>query len=99
MTTEPGLVVTDRLAEAMALVAEAVGRDTLVDEVVDDRALVFLLEVPHLQVATQRDGDALGMNFKFMPELDWQFGYPFSIALMLVFTGFVLLIFRWKKWL
>ena len=40
-----------------------------------------------------------GMNFKFMPELDWQFGYPFSIALMLVFTGFVLLIFRWKKWL
>jgi len=40
-----------------------------------------------------------GMNFKFMPELDWQFGYPFSIALMLVFTGLVLLIFRWKKWL
>ena len=30
-----------------------------------------------------------GMNFKFM----------LSIALMLVFTGFVLLIFRWKKWL
>ena len=40
-----------------------------------------------------------GMNFKFMPELDWQFSYPFSIALMLVFTGLVLLIFRWKKWL
>ena len=40
-----------------------------------------------------------GMNFKFMPELDWTFGYPFSIALMLVFTGLVLLIFRLKKWL
>ena len=40
-----------------------------------------------------------GMNFKFMPELDWTFGYPFSIALMLVFTGIVLLIFRLKKWL
>ena len=40
-----------------------------------------------------------GMNFKCMPELDWTFGYPFSIALMLVFTGIVLLIFRLKKWL
>ncbi|MBE6325407.1 MAG: magnesium/cobalt transporter CorA [Bacteroidales bacterium] len=40
-----------------------------------------------------------GMNFKFMPELNWTFGYPFSIALMLVFTGIVLLIFRLKKWL
>ena len=40
-----------------------------------------------------------GMNFKYMPELDWTFGYPFSIALMLVFTGIVLLIFRLKKWL
>ena len=40
-----------------------------------------------------------GMNFEFMPELSWKFGYPFSIALMLVFTGLVLLIFRLKKWL
>ena len=40
-----------------------------------------------------------GMNFQFMPELSWKLGYPFSIALMLVFTGLVLLIFRLKKWL
>lgn len=40
-----------------------------------------------------------GMNFDIMPELHWNFGYPFAIALMLVFTGLVLLIFRWKKWL
>ena len=40
-----------------------------------------------------------GMNFKNMPELDWQLGYPFSIALMIVFTLIVLLIFRLKKWL
>ena len=40
-----------------------------------------------------------GMNFDFMPELHWNLGYPFSIALMLVFTGIVLLIFRLKKWL
>ena len=40
-----------------------------------------------------------GMNFKNMPELDWQLGYPFSIGLMVVFTLIVLLIFRLKKWL
>ncbi len=40
-----------------------------------------------------------GMNFKVMPELEWTFGYPFSIGLMIVFTLIVLLIFKLKKWL
>lgn len=40
-----------------------------------------------------------GMNFTNMPELDWRWGYPFSIGLMIVFTLIVLLIFRLKKWL
>ena len=40
-----------------------------------------------------------GMNFAHMPELDWRFGYPFSIGLMVLFTLLVLGIFKWKKWL
>jgi magnesium transporter len=40
-----------------------------------------------------------GMNFKFMPELSWKLGYPFSIGLMVVFSGAVLIYFRRKKWL
>lgn len=40
-----------------------------------------------------------GMNFKFMPELDWKYGYIFSIVLMVAFSGAVLLYFRRKKWL
>ena len=40
-----------------------------------------------------------GMNFDFMPELHWQYGYPFSLGLMIAFTLIVLLIFRLKKWL
>ncbi|MCJ7806518.1 MAG: magnesium/cobalt transporter CorA, partial [Clostridia bacterium] len=40
-----------------------------------------------------------GMNFKYMPELNWPFGYPLSIALMLVVTGFMLLYFKRKRWL
>lgn len=40
-----------------------------------------------------------GMNFKFMPELNWKLGYPFSILLMVLFSAFVLYYFKRKKWL
>ena len=40
-----------------------------------------------------------GMNFANMPELSWKFGYPFSIALMVAFSGAVLWYFKRKKWL
>jgi len=40
-----------------------------------------------------------GQNFDNFPQLHWQFGYWYSIVLMIVFTGLVLLIFRLKKWL
>ena len=40
-----------------------------------------------------------GMNFRHLPELDWKFGYPFSILLMVGFSGAVMLYFRRKKWL
>jgi len=40
-----------------------------------------------------------GMNFKYMPELDWKYGYLFSLLVMIVFSAAVLLFFRRKKWL
>ena len=40
-----------------------------------------------------------GMNFDFMPELHWHYGYLWALCLMIIFTLFVLLIFRLKKWL
>lgn len=40
-----------------------------------------------------------GMNFPGIPEIGWKYGYPFSILLMIVFSGAVLLFFRKKKWL
>lgn len=40
-----------------------------------------------------------GMNFHDMPELDWYFGYPFALGLM-VAMGFVLyLAFKHNKWI
>jgi magnesium transporter len=40
-----------------------------------------------------------GMNFKLMPELDWTFGYPWALALMLVAGALPYIFFKWKKWL
>jgi magnesium transporter len=40
-----------------------------------------------------------GMNFKAMPELDWNFGYPFAVVLMLIAAALPYLFFKWKKWL
>ena len=44
-------------------------------------------------------GSVYGMNFRFMPELSWVWGYPMALGLMLV-TGVVLyVVFRFKRWL
>ena len=40
-----------------------------------------------------------GMNFKYMPELEWHWGYPAIMALMLVISLLMLWFFRKKKWL
>ena len=40
-----------------------------------------------------------GMNFDFMPELKWQFGYAFAIALMVTLDGVLFWKFRKAGWL
>lgn len=40
-----------------------------------------------------------GMNFHNMPELEWVWGYPFAIAMMLVVGAIMYWIFKKKTWL
>jgi magnesium transporter len=41
-----------------------------------------------------------GMNFHHnMIELDWVYGYPFALALMVLAAVVTYLIFKWKKWI
>jgi magnesium transporter len=40
-----------------------------------------------------------GMNFKFMPELDWFLGYPMAMVLMLGTCGFLYYKFKRSGWL
>ncbi len=38
-----------------------------------------------------------GMNFQFMPELGWDYGYPFAILVMVLSSVLTLVIFKLKK--
>ncbi len=40
-----------------------------------------------------------GMNYKFMPELEWHFGYPFAIGLMILSALLPYWFFKRKGWL
>src|SRR5262245_33098571 len=40
-----------------------------------------------------------GMNFKIMPELDWQHGYPFALLMMVLAAVLPYMFFKWKKWM
>jgi magnesium transporter len=40
-----------------------------------------------------------GMNFKYLPELEWLWGYPFALGLMGAIAVVLLLYFRAKSWL
>ncbi len=40
-----------------------------------------------------------GMNFEYMPELGWVFGYPFALTLMVLVSLTLYLIFKRRGWL
>jgi magnesium transporter len=40
-----------------------------------------------------------GMNFDYMPELHWRFGYPFALALMVLVAFLLYLRFKRSGWL
>jgi magnesium transporter len=44
-------------------------------------------------------GTVYGMNFDYMPELDWAFGYPFALVLMLMVSVTLYLVFKRRGWL
>lgn len=57
-------------------------------------SIVAVILLPPTLVASM-----YGMNFEFMPELKWHFGYPFAITLMLISAWLPYRYFKKKKWL
>lgn len=57
-------------------------------------SVVSVVFLPPTMIAS-----AYGMNFNLMPELNWTFGYPFAIGLMILAGVTPYLYFKRKKWL
>jgi len=56
-------------------------------------AVVSVVGIPPTLVASM-----YGMNFKYMPELGWAWGYPYGLALIAVSALVPLLWFKWRGW-
>jgi magnesium transporter len=44
-------------------------------------------------------GTIYGMNFNRMPELQWQYGYPFALGLMVAVCSVLYLLFKRSRWI
>jgi magnesium transporter len=57
-------------------------------------AIASVVGIPPVLVA-----GIYGMNFKNMPELDWQWGYAFGWAMVLMSALIPAAVFRWQRWI
>jgi magnesium transporter len=64
------------------------------NEVVKHMTVLATLTMPAIIIAS-----IYGMNFKHMPELDWAWGYPFSVGLAVTTSISMLIWMKLKKWL
>ena len=55
--------------------------------------VVSVVGVPPTLIASM-----YGMNFKYMPELAWSWGYPYGLALIAISAVAPLLWFKWRGW-
>lgn len=44
-------------------------------------------------------GTVYGMNFEYMPELDWRYGYPMALGMMLAISVGLYVLFRRRGWI
>jgi magnesium transporter len=40
-----------------------------------------------------------GMNFAYMPELQWYYGYPAAVFVMVAIAALMVVYFRHKRWI
>ena len=86
----------DSLREVLAFAFEASLMSGQAQQTVITRRLAAWAAI--LAVPTAIAG-IYGMNFKYMPELEWSLGYPFALVLMLGICGTLFYCFRRAAWL
>jgi magnesium transporter len=63
------------------------------NEIIKVLAVVSVVGVPPTLIASM-----YGMNFRYMPELEWSWGYPFGLVLIAISALAPLVWFKWRGW-
>lgn len=63
------------------------------NEVIKALTVIATLALPPMVIAS-----IYGMNFSHMPELDWRWGYFYSLGLMTLSSAVIIIFAKWKKW-
>ena len=87
---------TEGLINRVQLLQDAAGGIINIDqnEVMKVLTITSVVGIPPVLVA-----GIYGMNFKNMPELDWSWGYPFALAVIVITALLPLIWFKWKDWI
>lgn len=100
------LSITDRIATFRSLLENALTVNaTLVSERQTDTALEQNEQVKKISgwaailFGPSLVGTVYGMNFDYMPELHWVWGYPMALAMMAATSITLYVVFRKKHWL
>lgn len=67
---------------------------TRLNEIMKVLTIIATIFIPVTFIAS-----VYGMNFKYMPELNWPWGYPAALGLMLAIIVWMVVYFKRKKWL
>ena len=68
-------------------------------EVRQNRIMTLLTVVTTIFMPLTLVAGWYGMNFRYMPELEWRLGYPIVIIVSIAIVVFCLILFKKKKWL
>jgi len=90
LTVQSTLVTQAQNDEMRALSRSGIEQGDQVKKISSWAAILF---VPGLVAAVY------GMNFRFMPELDWPLGYPLALALMFGSGAALYVVFKKRGWL
>ena len=63
------------------------------NEVFKILTIVSIMGIPPTLIAS-----IYGMNFKIIPELQWTYGYPYALGMIVLSAILPLAWFKWRRW-
>jgi magnesium transporter len=93
------LQVTERLAGFRELLQNILSVNLTLSSLAQNEEVKKISAWAAILFAPTLIGTVYGMNFRYMPELNWFFGYPLALVLMVLTSVTLYLVFKRRGWL